>query len=63
MWNPGPGRTNLRLLRSTSFPYNKRSNDLIKKIVGLPKGNEQVIDQATEVVKTRLKSRTPKGET
>jgi len=32
-------------------------------MVELPKGNEQVIDQATEVVKTRLKSRTPKGET
>jgi len=32
-------------------------------MVELPKGDEQVINQATEVVKTRLKSRTPKGET
>jgi hypothetical protein len=32
-------------------------------MVELPNGDEQVIDQATEAVKTRLKSRTPKGET
>jgi|GEM_PF-3609574 len=32
-------------------------------MVELHTGDEQVIDQATEAVKTRLKSRTPKGET
>jgi hypothetical protein len=32
-------------------------------MVELPKGDEQAIDQATEALKTRLKSRTPKGET
>jgi len=32
-------------------------------MVELPKGDEQVINQATEAVKTRLKSRTPKDET
>jgi hypothetical protein len=34
-----------------------------EKMVELPTGHEQAIDQATEAVKTRLKSRTPKGET
>jgi len=32
-------------------------------MVELPKGDEQAIDQATEALKIRLKSRTPKGET
>ena len=32
-------------------------------MVELPKGDEQAIDQATEALKTRLKSRTPKSET